>query len=112
MSKKLLRKALLLKVMSWIVLSPVMLAADRPQHSVTLTWFLSSSNSPQWQTIWRADNCVTWYRHAYVSPTSVQFMDSKVRAGETYCYAVTVHDSEFHKTSSLSNIVRVTVPND
>ena len=95
-----------------LLLLALSLSASPVKHSVTLTWFLSTDNSPQSQTVWRQKGCIgPWSQYkGGLSTTTVEWVDNNVAAGKTYCYAVTVKDNVTHKESPMSNVVQVTIP--
>jgi len=100
----LLFATLLLSVCAHAVLS---------SHTVSLTWDLSQSDIPiTRQQIWRQINCTGPYvRKVQLGPTAVQWEDTRVMAGFTYCYYIVAID-DTGLVSEPSNVVTVTLPEE
>jgi fibronectin type 3 domain-containing protein len=80
-------------------------------HTVTLTWQLSPTQA-KWQSIYRQIGCTGAYvKRAQVSNTTVEWVDTTVKNGKTYCYYVTMTDEE-KVMSQPSNVVQVEIPNE
>lgn len=97
-----------------LALSSLLMAAPLPpsEHSVTLSWQLSTTDSPKYQTIYRQLHCDPTHTTKWrVSSTTVEWTDEHVQNKQSYCYYVTVTDID-KQESGPSNVVSVTIPQE
>lgn len=81
-------------------------------HDVNLSWQLSTCPMPDHQTVYRTTNCTKngpYVVRVRPTNTTVEWDDTKVTAGATYCYYVTVTDIDGEE-SPPSNIIKVQIP--
>ena len=77
-------------------------------HTVTFMWSLSPDYTHS-QAVYRQKNCVgAFVRREMLSNTAVEWTDTHVADGATYCYMVTAIYPD--GGTANSNVVTVTIP--
>ena len=93
----------------WFILL-LQLTLPPSNHFVELGWQLSSCPDPAYQTMWRQKECTGQFlKRKKLKAVDSTWIDTLVRGGKKYCYAVTVTDVN-NQTSDFSNIVEADIP--